>query len=107
MRLIDADALREVHCEGCDETIRSICENDPVCATLMWVDEAPTVDAVPVVRCKDCKHYHENEGWCDKHSTFIDDRGVFCHPWESNEWKTFAPDDFCSHGERRGNNGID
>ena len=22
-----------------------------------WLNSAPTIDAVPVVRCKDCKHY--------------------------------------------------
>ena len=47
MRLIDADALKEAFYErglgyqAIDELI----------------NEAPTIDAVPVVRCKDCKHY--------------------------------------------------
>lgn len=25
-----------------------------------WIDEIPTVDAVEVVRCKDCQHYWKN-----------------------------------------------
>lgn len=48
MRLIDADALRERHCEECSEDIREICKTDPVCASLMWVVEEPTVEAEPV-----------------------------------------------------------
>ena len=48
MRLIDADALRERHCEGCAEDVRASCKDDPVCASLMWVVEEPTIDAEPV-----------------------------------------------------------
>lgn len=25
-----------------------------------WIDEMPTVDAEPVVRCKECQHWHES-----------------------------------------------
>ena len=53
------------------------------------------------VRCKDCKHWHEETGWCNQHSHFWDERGGFCHPWESCDWKMFDEDDFCSYGERR------
>lgn len=65
--------------------------------------QQPRVDAVPVVRCKECKHYHAEQGWCDEHSSFIDERGVKCHPWESNDWRMFNEDDFCSYGERKEN----
>ena len=54
-----------------------------------------------VVRCKDCKHYHAETGWCNVHSSFIDSHGGACHPWESSVWKEFEPDDFCSYGERK------
>ncbi len=64
------------------------------------VEKQPAADVEPVVRCKDCKHYHASEGWCDEHSSFIDGRGVKCHPWESSEWRMFNEDDFCSYGER-------
>ena len=49
-RLIDADELRKEHCEGCPADIQEFCKDDPVCASLMWLNEAPTIDAVPVVR---------------------------------------------------------
>lgn len=48
MRLIDADALMEGRVD-----------DDPVVIAAMC---AKIVDAVPVVRCKDCKHSYENCG---------------------------------------------
>ena len=44
------------------------------------------------VRCKECKHYHEETGFCEEHS-------CFCK--EDMDWNMFAEDDFCSYGERR------
>lgn len=46
-----------------------------------------TVDAVEVVRCKDCKHYRKNTGTCGKHSHFI--------------WNLFDENHFCADGERK------
>ena len=63
---------------------------------------APAADVAPVVRCKECKHYHAKTGWCNVHSSFVDSHGAACHPWESSDWKMFEPDDFCSYGEREG-----
>lgn len=67
------------------------------------VGKIKPVDAAPVVRCKDCKYWHEETGWCDHHSWFIEEDGEPCHPWESNNWKMLTEDDFCSYGERRTN----
>ena len=55
------------------------------------IDNAPTVDAVPVVRCKGCKHY--DMGVCLK---IYSDGNV--HP---EAWQSRRPDDFCSYGERK------
>lgn len=55
-------------------------------------EKCPAVDAVPVVRCKDCKYWHEGIGWCDQHSQFDED-----------EWNMFDADDFCSYGIRKEN----
>jgi len=46
MRLIDADALKE--------DLTRFYANEVTARDL--IDEQPTIDAVPVVRCKDCKH---------------------------------------------------
>ena len=53
---------------------------------MVAIDNAPTVDAVEVVRCKDCK-YH-----CDL------DGGVKCQRMDGL-LMTF-PDDYCSYGRR-------
>jgi hypothetical protein len=58
-------------------------------------------DVVEVVRCKNCKHWHEDTGWCYHHSHFMGDKGEFCHPWESANWKMFDGDDYCSDGEKK------
>ena len=74
---------------------------------LAWIKNLPAVDVVEVVRCRDCKHWHEEKGWCDKHSHFIKYGTYgeeFCHPWESAEWKMFDADYFCADGERRADN---
>jgi len=47
------------------------------------------VDAVPVVRCKDCKHY--------QHDAFLD------HDW--CDGRCVTPDYFCADGERRSMDG--
>ena len=38
------------------------------------VDEQPTIDAVPVVRCKDCKHRFK-DSWCEYAD---DDDNFYC-----------------------------
>lgn len=48
------------------------------------IEVAPTIDAVPVVRCKDCKFFVSDMEWCE-----ADDE----HP--------ASPDAFCSWAERR------
>ena len=54
-RLIDADALIEEYCNGCDYMGGGFCSMDaPVCGTVETIKEAPTVDAVEVVRCREC-----------------------------------------------------
>ena len=65
MRLIDADEFDYVHI-GATAYVRA-----------KDIMTAKTVDAVPVVRCRDCKHYEwtanrvpeEQTWWCYKHNT--------------------------------------
>jgi len=51
MRLIDADELISYlnSVAGCFDSTREVEDN-----TIEAIEIAPTVDAVPVVRCKDC-----------------------------------------------------
>lgn len=87
MRLIDANALYNRFWERAwyDNADRDEC-------ACVDIDNAPTVDAVPVVRCKDCTH-------CVR-TTDIDGPGLFCAIW-GRQWNRVQLDDFCSYGERR------
>ena len=65
MRLIDADALiqKRSHAKAYAPEMYVIGQG--------YVMDAPTIDAVLVVRCKDCKHYDtigcsKGFGWCEK-----------------------------------------
>lgn len=79
MRLIDGDTLWE---KLDDEPWYDNADRDEI--ALPIVAAAPTVDAVPVVRCKDCKYTGGD---------FVCYRGVMVQ---------HKPEDFCSYGERRG-----
>ena len=76
MRLIDADALL-------DEYDRQH-EGEPGKARKL-IEDAPTVDAVEVVRCKDCRHISVERGLC------------FCNVWE--KFNGMGYDGFCNYGE--------
>lgn len=56
-RLIDADALhRKVKMET-NPYGKPTIDYDSGVKVLEWIEQAPTVDAVPVVRCRECKHH--------------------------------------------------
>ena len=59
-----------------------------------WLDEAPTVDAVEVVRCEKCR-------FCKEHPT--SDKVKICtnEQWNTEYHPLVHDDDFCSYGERR------
>ena len=54
-----------------------------------WSDEGcpPTVDAEPVVRCKDCKHYNDEWGnkWCGITMARIEDGNEYCSSGDKEE----------------------
>ena len=88
-RLIDADKLLEKQFFSLDDDGFGM-----MVVSVTDIISAPTVDAVEVVRCKDCKHYDNSEGicWCKLNSKFFP--GGF-------DWHGFPEDGFCSYGERR------
>ena len=97
-RLIDANAfLKDILTAGIGKTIIEYSESD----IGYMIRKRPTVDAVPVVRCWECKSWHEETGFCEKHSYFVDGDGVCCSPADSPNWTMFDPDDFCSYGEQK------
>lgn len=65
MRLIDADELLKAYED----------RNNFLGAVLV---EAPTIDAVPVIRCKECKYYQQGKKaddwlWCMMNHHYTDD----------------------------------
>ena len=93
-RLIDADALMRKcsckrNCSDCDFYTDgdSWCKGEVFGITIM---QMPTIDAVPVVRCKDCKHWHKDTVFCG-----------YMSYGEASERVNWYADDFCSYGERK------
>ena len=62
------------------------------------IEEAQSVDAVEVVRCKDCKH-REKPAWLDGYRCGNPDYGMA-------SGVELKDDDFCSYGERRNNEKV-
>ena len=73
MRLIEADALIE----------EALAEGAYGYVDVKQIEDAPTVDAVPVVRCKDCKYF---KTWLCQNED------------NSDNW-------FCADGERKDGDG--
>ena len=92
MRLIDADALKEkttAHGEKIAYTV-----------SFLWdIDDSPTIDAVPVVRCGECNSR--------LHLCTFDDGSEHFQCTNDKSPCFFAPEllgtDYCPYGERREN----
>ena len=85
-RLIDSNELKSEF-----EWLRSVVNEsskDEIQEIIQRIENAPTVDALEVVRCKDCVYWKEHDG------------EMFCNHW-GNLMTDTAQDDFCSYGERR------
>lgn len=79
-RLIDADALGKSRPIG-----KIMMFGGEYVYTQTEIDSAPTVDAVPVVRCRECKYHNKQQlGFCEMHLVRMNGN------------------DFCSYGERKG-----
>ena len=90
MSLINREALLSF--EKMDADLCATCgEHHTAEDVIMMIKTAPTVDAVPVVRCRECKYRFKNNGHDKSGCPIID----------ANIW--MDDDDFCSYGERKGN----
>ena len=86
-RLIDANAALEKVCENCCCDFEE-CKQIGFCVDYENINHLPTVDAMEVVRCKDCKY---SEWDCDCSLYLCLHHGC---DWNDGEH-------FCSYGERR------
>lgn len=82
-RLIDADALKA----------KSFGKRGGLIHT-SDIDAMPTVEAVPVVRCKDCKYWKTGEG------VNRSKKVMFC-TYQIGHHYARRDEDFCSRGERK------
>ena len=98
-RLIDANALISYMDECSKESRFRVYYG----YATSFIDDAPTVDAVPVVRCRECKYWGDEDGKlqgsdgalfarCKIHNYLLDGRHTGWCPTEN---------DFCSYGERK------
>ena len=66
-----------------------------------FIDDAPTVDAVEVTRCKDCKY-------CDISLVLPTGRKMYtCMEGSHDHQMLLNPTDYCSYGERKGGGNND
>lgn len=88
MRLVDADKARE--CFGGDGVTGAVMQR--------MFDSLPTIDAVPVVRCRECKFYREFR--TKRHNQLM----RLCYRMGKHDMEyPVKPDDFCSYGQRAEN----
>lgn len=80
MRLIDAD---ELGVGRCSEDVFPSAYCNGWNGLIQIIENAEVVDAVPVIRCRDCINYNERRQFCEFSYMKMQENG------------------FCSYGERR------
>lgn len=92
MRLIDADAIpyreiwREDWLHNAGKYQQGVFRDE--------IEEMPAVDAVPVIRCKDCVHWEKNN-WNPNGMCNAFDDGSVCILTETDA------DEYCARAERK------
>lgn len=100
MRLIDVDALiADLYDEQKHSHLMApfkLCTADRVDLKFL-LNEAPTIDAAPVVRCGECKYCEVVETLIGPDTCCVNQGDMLVHK---------DVDDYCSWGERREDNGT-
>ena len=82
MKLVD---IEQVYCSDCEE--KGVCEK-----VACDVKKMPTIDAVPVDRCRECRWYdvgkNDSESWSECTLRY-------------GKYFNVSPMDFCSYGQRK------
>lgn len=94
MRLCDLDEIKiqvKRQYEDCHGYLgnKKAIYREAILAVRSILHSAKTIDAVPVVRCRECKYRFKNNGHSKDGCPIID----------ANIW--MDDDDFCSHGKRK------
>ena len=67
---------------------------------IMMIKTAPTVGAVPVVCCRECKHHRDKNE--QEQQYLVEDILICTSPDATDDcWNAVWPDHFCSYGERK------
>ena len=96
MRLCDLDEIKiqvkrqYEDCHGYSGNKKAI-YREAILAVRSILHSAKAIDAVPVVRCKDCKHY----------GTADFDGNILCGCTLHSAMVDITPDSFCSYGARK------
>ena len=80
MRLIDADAAKQT----ANDYVMFRCQRGGLIDVVEFLNDMPAVDAVPVVRCKDCAVPHNKYTGCPELNGLVT-----------------PPDFYCPFGERK------
>lgn len=104
VRLIDADnriaEIKKIYCDGCDNYGGTKCSACWVDDAMCLIDDATTVDAIPVVRCRDCKHWKPTGSKAGKSFSDMEYIGG-CEFTKYCRRESY----FCSYGERKDGDG--
>ena len=93
MPLIDAEPIKKFIVDGLNHPVPLKAFGNDAIKILAEIEYAPTVDAVEVVRCRECTNGYESS--CGS-------TGMRCKKWGCYDMNCDCrPDDFCSYGERR------
>ena len=91
--------IKEVYCVGCNSYNGVRCRACGIGDAIDMIEDAPTVDAVVVTRCKDCAHStlpSELTRRYGKPGTLT------CHNMHApSNRRNVGSNDFCSYGERK------
>ena len=91
MRLIDADELKKLRKVEIDDYADGWTFAELWRAEEADIDSLPTIDAVGVVRCRDCEYFHRRQTMFGKEYTECD---LYCAMQPAEE-------DYCSRGRLR------
>ena len=103
-RLIDTNSIldnflkRYTEMERDGKLVFAACEIKQGFADM--VSNTPTVDAVEVVRCRECKHHRDKN---EQEQQYLGEDILICTSPDATDdcWNAVWPDHFCSYGERK------
>ena len=105
MRLCDLDEIKirvkrqYEDCHGYSGNKKAI-YREAILAVRSILHSAKAIDAVPVVRCRECKHHRDKNE--QEQQYLVEDILICTSPDATDDcWNAVWPDHFCSYGKRK------